>query len=165
MYMDWQKCSIVLSRRLDDCHCLWYLLELRGAVSVWTWLTAAEMPRTPSGHFWHTKMCMTSGTDVAHGEAHQGTTTLHHCINISDSLLLYLSRKTQLVYDGHGPYAGISLISNFRDVVISKTQCEKLISEIPWLQQYRSPGTTKAKNIYHQTTYFFPVYMRKLGWP
>jgi len=36
---------------------------------------------------------MTSGTDVAHGEAHQGTTTLHQCMNILDSLLLYLSVK------------------------------------------------------------------------
>lgn len=39
---------------------------------------------------------MTSGTDVAHGEAHQGTTTLHQCMNILDSLLLYLSAKTRL---------------------------------------------------------------------
>lgn len=37
---------------------------------------------------------MTSGTDVAHGEAHQGTTTLHQSMNILDSLLLYLSVKT-----------------------------------------------------------------------
>lgn len=39
---------------------------------------------------------MISGTDVAHGEAHQGTTTLHQCMNILHSLLLYLSAKTQL---------------------------------------------------------------------
>lgn len=39
---------------------------------------------------------MTSGTDVAHGEAHQGTTTLHQRMNILDSLLLYLSAKTRL---------------------------------------------------------------------
>lgn len=25
------------------------------AVSVWTWLSTAEMPGTPSGHFWHTE--------------------------------------------------------------------------------------------------------------
>lgn len=60
------------------------------------WLSTAEMPRTTSGHFWHTGTHMTSGTDVAHGEAHQGTTTLHQAMNILDSLLLYLSVKTEL---------------------------------------------------------------------
>lgn len=58
---------------------------------------------------------MTSGTDVAHGEAHQGTTTLHQCMNILDSLLLYLSAKTwaRLAKDP------VNLILNFRDAVIT----------------------------------------------
>lgn len=46
---------------------------------------------------------MTSGTDVAHGEAHQGTTTLHQSMNILDSLLLYLSAKTHSCRAGTQP--------------------------------------------------------------
>lgn len=36
---------------------------------------------------------MTSGTDVAHGEAHQGTTTLHQGMNILDSFTAALVSK------------------------------------------------------------------------
>lgn len=72
------------------------------------------MPWTASGHFWHTGTCMTSGTDVAHGEAHQGTTTLHHCMNILDSIPLYLSVKTQ-----PGWLDPVNLMLNFGDVVIT----------------------------------------------
>lgn len=63
---------------------------------------------------------MTSGTDVAHGEAHQGTTTLHPCMNILDSSLLYLSTETRPGW----PSTQSILTINFEDILITllKTQ-------------------------------------------
>lgn len=58
---------------------------------------------------------VTSGTDVAHGEAHRGTTTLHHGMNILDSSLLYSSAKTR----ARLAEEPLNLILNFVDVLIN----------------------------------------------